>query len=412
MPKPTKVAEPKNPYRFAIIGGTVGTACIMSALALYVSGVFSKAEPPSVPAAEVASSIVQPVEAKTSSESTTEAGPDVAENTLALHWMPAETEAVLHLKISKLADAPLLTGLLESPQVASVVEVIENVIGLSLKEIESINIGSSDLNRLQTIAMAQFMGFRSLSFPGKTVIVVRSLKDVSGAELAKTLTGYELAERNGKSYLRSSNPEAPSVWVADPTTILVASPDEMKTLLDWGQTSDPRKELKLIEPSSHVVLVVAPKAPEEWVDSIASRPTSDTPFEIAEMQKSLSDSFTGLGMALTVKGGFDLQTQIALDSPSAIRKVDTGISKVLADARTLLDQSKTSAPTVITDLVELLLQNMKVEQQGQKIQISSSIPDSAQSQLEQIPPILMLMALPKASSGQRGRLPDLAPAKR
>lgn len=391
-------------FKVGLIIGTVLLSLITSVLGMYYAGVFEKKEVSvaSTPEVEPVAQSVAPVAAPS---------PSASERALALRWMPAETEAVLHIKVANLAETPLLKTLFETQQVLDAVDGFQKGMGLQLTEIESINIGTSDLSRLQTLAMAQYMGFRAPAFPPKTLIVIRSTRPVSAGDLVKSLPDYESSERNGKSYLKSLNPAAPALWIPEPTTILIALSEDLHTMLDWGETSDPRQELKVVDPTPHVVLILAPKAPDEWVDSVAPQLHTDAAIEVVEMHRTLADSFTAIGVTLKVRGGFDLLTQVALESPSASNKVDAGLKSLLSDVKTQFENYKTTAPSAIAELGDLLLQNIKIEKKKQVVSLSSHVPDSAKSLLEQIPPILMLMSLPRQSE-QRAKLPEVPKSKK
>src|SRR5436309_14429964 len=74
------------------------------------------------------------------------------DQTLALKWLPQDTEVIVHLKVSEALQAPVLKGLLGEPSVQARIQELQAV-GLTLADIESVTIGIRESQRLQDQVM-------------------------------------------------------------------------------------------------------------------------------------------------------------------------------------------------------------------------------------------------------------------
>jgi hypothetical protein len=85
----------------------------------------------------------------------------------------------------------------------------------------------------------------------------------------------------------------------------------------------------------------------------------------------------------------------------------------IAMARGFFDNYKKTAPPLIAEVGDMLLTNLKVDEQNQIVKVSTNVPDSAQEKLEQLPPIVMMMAMtggiaPVVSTGTMSESKDVA----
>ena len=368
-------------------GGAVA-AVLLIAAGLYFSGMFGGAKPLPAPPVAVIPPVAAPPEVK---PPVVAPAITAAEKTLALRWMPTDTQLLLHAKISDLWQAPLLKGLVEMPQAAMIKTGLQTSWGLSPTDIETITVGLADLQELQTMVAATFMGIPVSPALPKMLVVVRTKKSLSLDELLRSLP-VQSAEHNGKKYFESKKSGEPAGWIADPMTLIVAAPAELKAAMDRGETVAPRKELSVMDAASHVVIVFAPKDPKALSQGMEAPPVPGNPPEVLEMEKALKESFAAFGLGLSIRGGFDLQTSFALSNADGAKKVKAGVDKGIAEGRTQFEQFKATAQPLLGELGDLLLTNLKVDEQNQIVKVSTGIPDSAQQKLEQLPPLLMVMA--------------------
>jgi zinc-ribbon domain len=316
------------------------------------------------------------------------------EKALALRWMPNETETLLHVKVADLWQAPLLKGLLDTPQAAEAIKQMQEKAGISPTDIESITVGVADMQGMQAMGMSAAMGMPVQVSPPKALTVVRTKKSLSLDDVLKTGSEHiQPAEYKGKKYFESKKNTDPSGWFADSQTLVVGMPTELKAAMDRGETVIPRKEFSMMQAAPQVILVFAPKDPKAMSQGAELPPLPGIPPEMQEILKAVKDSSTGFGLGLSIRGGFDLQTAFAFTNPEGAKKVKENFDKVVVGGRAQFEQYKAKAQPLLAELGDLLLNNLKVEEQNQIVKISTSIPDSEQAKLEQLPPLFAVMAM-------------------
>ena len=386
----------------AVIGGGVAALAVVVAV-LFFSGVFGGGNRP-LPAPPDAIAVVAPVAAPAGPPPTVAPPKAVispAEKMLALRWMPADTELILHVKVAEIWQAPLLKGLTDSPQTAKPLQDMQKLIGLGPTDIESVTLGISDLNGIQSASMMAAMGMPPAANQFKGLVVARSKKPLSQSAILQASPDLKSVAHNGKSYFLIPTPPGPpgqpvvevGGWVADANTFVMGGPNELKSAMDKGETVLPRKELSFVDATSHIVLVVAPKDPQAMRQGQPSPSLPGMPPQIAEMQQTINESMQGFGLGINIRGGFELQTSLLLKDSAGAAKVKTGLEAALAEGRQQFDAVKATAPPLLGDLGQILIDNLKINEQSLVVKVSTNIPDSAQPQLEQLPPLLMVMAM-------------------
>ncbi len=377
-----------------LIGGGVAALLVVVVAGLYFGGVFGGKQPLLAPPA-VAEVAPPPVVAAPKIEITP------TEKMLALRWMPADTELILHVKVADIWQAPLLKGLIENPQTATQVKEMQKYIGVGPVDIESVTLGMSDLKGAQSAAMMASMGMQPAANQFKGLVVARSKKPLSQSAILQASPELKSVEYNGKSYFLLPSPPGPpgqpaveaGGWVADANTVVMGGLNELKSAMDKGETVTPRKELSFVDATSHVVLVVAPKDPQAMSQGQAPPSLPGMPPQIAEMQQALTESMQGFGLGINIRGGFDLQTSLLLKDSAGAAKVKAGLEAAVVEGRKQFDVVKATAPPLLGDLGQMLIDNLKINEQSQVVKVSTNIPDSSQQQLEQLPPLLMVMAM-------------------
>ena len=409
-----------------MIGGGIAAAVVLLIAGLFFAGVFggSKPEPIAAPVAAPAAPAPAPV------------NPPItpAERMLALRWLPADTELLIHVKLADIWAAPLLKTALEQPQVAAGVADFQKQTTLLPTEIESITLGMADLSGALLRAKVANdsssnpppgnpppgtapSGFGPPGMPSnpfgsirpedqRVVVVIRTKKAVDLKTLVDASIGTQQKERNGKTYFET--PAGPSRtasggWVADSNTLIIASLTDLLATMDRGETVTPRKEFSGVEHASHIVLasVVKETKPEDLPAGI------ELPAPLAMMQSGIKDyGVQRLSLGLSIKGGFDLNLAAASNSADGSKKMKAELETQLEQLKSQFGFIKATAPPLLGDLGQMLIDNIKLDEQSQQVRIATSVPDSAQKQLEQLPAIVMVMAATGAFGSMAGGPPS------
>jgi len=391
-----------------LIGGGVAAMLVLVVAGLYFGGAFGGKQPLPAPPAVVEAAPPPVVVAPK-----IEISP--AEKMLALRWMPADTELLIHVKVADIWQAPLLKATLDTPQVAAGVAEFQKAMGLLPTEIESVTLGVADLTGAMLRSKSAGApppappgsgppGFGPPGFPPNPLANIRP-EDQRGIVVMRTKKPFELKadslwmpgsqqkDKNGKKYLESPNrPGQPTMggWTPDSNTLIFGTLTDVLATIDRGETVTPRKEFAGIDHTSHLLLasVVKETKPEDLPAGI------EMPAAVAMMQESLKQyGVQGASLGLSIKGGCDLNVAVLSGSADGSAKLKTDIDTQLTELKSQFGFIKATAPPLLGELGQMLIDNLKINEQSQMVKVSTSIPDSAQQKLEQLPPLLMVMAM-------------------
>jgi hypothetical protein len=376
-----------------IAGGAIA-AVVLLVGGLYFAGVFGGgAQPlPAPPMAEAAPAAPMAPVAPPAPPAPPPVNP--AERILALRWLPADTELLIHIKVAELWQAPLLKKLVDMPETAAQVQQMIKEIGMGPTDIESVTFGLGDLKGVQEAVMTRAMGIPSQTIP-KLHLVFRTKKTLNHDDMMKALPQLHSVDHGTKKYIQNKVGPAEEMagWVADSNTFIMAPVDQLKVTMDRGESTTPaRKELLFADPAPHVVVILAPKDTKSLTQSAHPfvRPTP----EAQEMERVLNESVLAGGLGISVRGGFDVQTALLFKDAESAGKVKAEFENGIAQGKSQFQVIKGAAPPLLAELGEMLLNNVKVENQNTVLKISTGLPDSVQQKLvEDLPPVLMVMAM-------------------
>lgn len=404
-----------------IIGGTVAVFALVGA-GLMFSGAFSSKplpEPPSV-TMPMAAMPMPPAQAPPAAPvSAPVAPPEMtpAEKILALRWMPTETDVLIHAKVAEIWQAPLLKGPLSNPSVTQGLQEFEKQTGMAITDIESMSVGFVDV--IQAVSKTQQNSLFNLSTgmpspPIPTmpvedihyVVVIKSRKPIDLKAISQTAPNASLLEKNGKTYFEvpADLPKhaASGGWSPASDTLILATSKELLATMERGETVIPRKEFKDIDPAPQLVIAGLANAPTN-LGTPRPSDSQEVPSPFTAALKANEQYGVSSGrLGLSVKGGFDLQIVAVSELTEGRQKIRTELETLVSQIRPVFEGYKLTAPPLIAELGDLLLSNLKIEEQNSTVKISTSIPDSAQQKLEQLPAVFMMMAMTGGFGGGAG----------
>ncbi len=389
-----------------LIGGGVAVAVVLLIAGLFFAGVFGAAK------AELAP---QPVAVAAPEAAPVAPAPlSPAEKTLALRWMPADTELLIHLKVADIWAAPLLKSALDLPKVVAGIADFQKQTGLLPTEVESVTVGVADLSGAMLRSKAAegtngaaapppIFGPPGMMPPNpfgnlrpadqRFVAVIRTKKSVDLNALMQAAGENQQKEHQGKTYFEAaSKPSQPSsgVWAPDANTLVFATLKDLLATIDRGETVTPRQEFSRLEHVSHFILasIVQEPKPGDLPAGI------ELPIPVAMMQSGIKDyGVTAMSLGLSIKGGFDLNVAVSSSSADGSKKLKGELETQLAQAQSQFGLLKGAAPPLLGELGQMLLDNIKLDEQSQQVRLATSVPDSAQGKLEQLPALLTVMAM-------------------
>jgi hypothetical protein len=291
--------------------------------------------------------------------------------------LPADTEFVIQIKVADLWKSPLLKSFTEDPSVVHSIDEMKKQSGLTPADIESVTLGGEKFADV----------FASLQSPGSqapkgVVAVIRTKKEVKLEDLAKA-DHLKAAEHKSKKYYEAPGNDL-GVWAADATTLVVAPVENLKAVIEAGETKTPRKELSFSDTSSHIVVVLAPKDAKSIRTGLDTPLPPSAPAEAAAMQKTLSESLSAVSFGINIGSGIDVQTSVQVADADGAGKVKSGLEAIVKWAKAEFANVKGNLPEPAVVLGDHLVNNAKVESQAQVVTFSTKLPESAQKQMEEI----------------------------
>ena len=400
-----------------IIGGAVGLLALVGA-GLFFSGIFNSKPLPEPPAMQPMAVVAPPAPPPP---------PQISpvEKVLGLRWMPADTDLIVHAKLADIWQAPLLKEPLKSPQVETGLKEFEKQFGMPPSDVESVTIGVVDLMggivKMLTAGppAGGVPGFGLPAFPTMSpqeahyVMVVRTKKPIDLKLISQAIPNATMRDKNGKPYFEvAANFMQPANggWSPESNTLILATSNELMATIERGETVVPRKELAGINHLPQLVIAgVVRGLRSDEIQQAESKQIMFPPF-FAELWRPDGKYSPRMGsMGLTLKGGFDLQISAFSNTNEGSQNIKVAFESFVKELRSMFDGYKTTAPPLIGELGELLLTNLKIEEQNQKVSLSTGVPDSAQEKLEQLPPVIMMMAMMGGMSGAPGGFPGGPP---
>jgi len=345
-----------------------------TAMAAHAAPTMNAATPTAPPAAPTTPAVTPP------------AAVNLSERHLALRWMPADTEVIVHLKFSELWKSPLLKDLTENFFTTLVMGQLQERTGLAAADIESITLGVADTKAIQAAGISRAMGLPVTPTLPKAVAVVRTTKPISLDQVLKSSPELKPAEYGTQKFFEVVTPTDDKKtqpfggWLADPNTLIVTSIEDLKAIIDRKEPVTPRKELQIVDPTSHLIVVVAPKDPKSLTQQAPIPPAPPgVPPELQAMEKALRESTRSVGVGINLRGGFDLRVAVQLADASSTAQVKAGVDVGIAQGR---EQFAPMKAMPLGGLGDQLLNSLKVETKDQVVTISAGLPDSAQKDIE------------------------------
>lgn len=385
-----------------VIAIGAGAIVIVAVLGLWLSGVFSSPPVAAPPVAQPQPVAAAPVVAHTPAPP---APPAIspAEKILGLRWMPADTEMVVHAKVADIWQSPLLKDLVNSPSAAPGIQQLQTEFGIAPADVESVTFGvdSKAIQDVTARAMAGMAGGQP-----NAVFIVRTKKPLSLDHILANGKGIKSLEYKSKKYLEDPSSHS-AIWLPDSSTLIMAQPEALQGIMDRGETTVPRKELMFADPNPQVVIIAAPKNPREQFQLMK---LDALPPELASLKTAVQESLQAVSVGLSIRGGIDIQFATMMKDSQGAGVIKTNVESGLAEARKAFEAFKASAPPLFAELGEQLLNNVKIESQGEVTKVATSLPDSMQQKIEQVPPLVMMMAMTGGLGGPGGN-PFAGPPK-
>lgn len=400
------------------------------------------APPTSAPAAE---SAAPPAAASPPPPAATPISP--TEKMAGLRWMPSDTELVIHVKVAELIKSPLLAGFLNNPlmnQGAAPGDPMnfstQAQFGVAPADIESVSFGYAKLTD-EMVKMAVAMKAQQDPKPAGAaatpspdamgaalslfaiqelhyVTIIKSKTAFDLKKLSETHVGSTQKELSGKAYYElpvaqtpNSKPYDMAWWSPEPNLLIMGSKPEVLATVEHGETVIPRKELSAT--NFQPLLVIAAVLPN--LDSNPKfAPFEQDPSFAAARAVIKNLGLQGGSVGLNVTSGIDLQITAMSSTDEGAKALKGLIDGQVKAAKGFFAEYKKTAPPLLGELGDMVLNNLKLDDRNKTVVVSTNIPGTAQDKLQQLPAIVMMMAMTgnmAAAGGPPAAPTDLVEAK-
>lgn len=405
-----------------IIGGVVGVLVVLGGVVfvLFASGAFSgkKADPNQI---TVSNQTGPGVFAGLLKEQGPTPIPPRTTIPEAARWLPANAEFIVHVRPAEILGSPLVKDWLKSFQLEELVNGASAEFGLSPADVESVTLAVAELDKVQQqfqqAQMAMMMGgqpqLATLNTPA--IGVVQLKKPVTYDVLTKFLGQVsnkdqppllQKVQHAGKEFLEATDPKTSmknGAYLVSDSLILLGDSANLKATIDKGPNPTPVVNFGFVDWTDHLALAYAPQKPETFKQQFSAGSLGNPMAAMA--LAPLADGASGFSFGLTVKRG--VETEVAVGCVNT-EKTDL-IAKSLTDLSGMgqgqYGKSKNQLPPWASALTDQLVTNLKISGTNRVVLVSTSIPDSAQEQLAQLPGMIMTQFAMSAMLGGQGIMP-------
>lgn len=301
--------------------------------------------------------------------------PSVGGNFVDLDYLPQNVDAVVHIRLRDVLNAPVLANI-KNRNPAAFNNGMTNVI--QPEDIESITMGIWENGS----ATAELPGAAALLSSGNGatgwIAVARCSRAVNpggaGLSIAEKYKGIDL-------YRDTSNKFH---WFADTYTVVIGDEAEIKASVDRNG-KEFRQEKFDFAPSSGQIVIAAVGMQNQ---NSAASSLAGSPFAAAsQLQTLMNSSVDRWGMSIGVSSNISVDLGLNCKTGSGAQQIHTEFQNLLAQGRSQLTQlssSPLSAAPQLQTVIKIggdLLNSVQVSQSGTTVSLSASI---QKSQIDQI----------------------------
>lgn len=336
--------------------------------------------------------------------------PAVNPNALNVAWLPLDAEVVINVNVRELWSSPMLTALKESPETKASLQVMQDELNMSPRDIDSVTIGLRGATELAMTGAANPAALAS----GKdnVVIVVRTRLPFDPQVVQGRTDDFEAATHSGKQFFRSLDAEnTPCIYLPDSKTVVLAEEEQLKSAIDEGGKSGSRPEFEFVDASNHLAIAFVPNDPFSLTDTLSTEGSGSDAFD--RLATAVKNQLLGLGITVSVSDSLALEVRALCVDDAAATEVDAAVADLMNEGKGLWSLAKAGVPAPIAGVVDSIIRAQKNSATAEVASLSTRL--SAQSieraveGVKEMLPMLMMGAM----SGLGGGLGDggVDPAK-
>ncbi len=255
-----------------------------------------------------------------------------------LAWLPPETAVVIRISPREIWQSEFARQFHDVAEVKQALAMMQAEIKLSPVDIETITIGGPSPD---PAAAAVLAGPAALAGPGalsgadfgKEMVVVARTRLPFDPSVVEGRDEFERADHGGKSYFRPTSEtgdEAPSIYIADSRTVVLALEPALQKAIDQGPQTDPRPEFDFLDTSKQFIIGFVPDDPAMLTAEM--NVDEDTGSKaLNRLGKAAKDNLLGLALSIGVQDSIQIEASFP---PATAGLGDSLLRTVRSSAKT------------------------------------------------------------------------------
>lgn len=305
-------------------------------------------------------------------------------------YLPADTEALIHVRVKELWNAPLLAPLKLLPPVSENLAKMKTEVGFTIAEVETVTFATNEAQA--GVAVAAEADPTMPPMPPPFVFVVRTSVDLDPTKLEANAE-FEKLEENGKTFFKAKTGDF-LVYVAEPRVYVGGSDALVKAAFDMPATAEPNPNFAFVDASKQIVVAGSPKDLEGLKAMIPDEVGLGIP-ALDDLAKALQASdLKGAALAIGVTKGIQLEIRVAVGSQAQAADVAKPLGDLVNFGKQSFTLAKGSLPPPVASLADKVLKTVKHGSSGESATLSLEVTDATIQEAMLAAPALMQLAPP------------------
>lgn len=304
-------------------------------------------------------------------------------------YLPADAEALIHVRVKEVWNAPLLAPLKLMPQATAGLAKMKEQVGFSIGDVESVTFAT---NAAQS-SIAEAAGNPGMPpMPPPFVVVVRTSVDLDAAKLEAD-ESFEKVEENGKTYFKTKEGDF-AVYIAEARAYVGGSEAFVKAALDMPAEADPNPNFAFVDASKPIVIAGSPADLEGIKAAIPEEVGLGIP-ALDELAKAVKGSdLKGAALAIGLTKGVQLEVRIAVSTEEQAQAIGKPLGDLVDFGKQTFELAKPTLPPPVASLADKILKTVKSATSGESALLSIEVSDAVIQEAVLAAPALMQLAPP------------------
>lgn len=311
-------------------------------------------------------------------------------NGLNFAYLPADAEAIAHIRVKELWNAPLLKALTDSQQARDNLAKMKHEVGFTIADVDSVTFATNSAQA--GIAAAATAGPGMPPMPPPFVVVVRTLIDLDPAKLEANAE-FEKVEDNGKTHFKSKAGDF-AVFIATPRLYVGGSEELVKAAMDAPAEAEPNPNFAFVDASKHIVIAGAPNDIEGLKAMIPDEVGLGLP-QLDELAKAVKNSdIKGAALSLNIAKGVQLEVRLGLGDAEQAKTVAKPLGDLVDFGKQTFQLAKATLPPPIASLADKVLSTIKHGASNDAATLSLEVTEATIQEATLALPALLQLAPP------------------